>query len=152
MRKAFQRTLTKQGLKFKLNTKVIGSEVTADGVKLTLEPSKGGESEILECDVVLVSAGAYPWALSWDCSPPGDALVDGPTDSCDVHVNVFGSQAHSSPGPVTDQGLNSLEVCFNLDLQVPTHTWWAVSRIHSTFHAVVRQIRIGGGRSKGDPG
>lgn len=57
MRKAFQRTLTKQGLKFKLNTKVMGGELTADGVKLTLEPAKGGETEILECDVVLVSAG-----------------------------------------------------------------------------------------------
>ena len=58
MRKAFQRTLSKQGLSFKLNTKVTSGELTDSGVKLTLEPAKGGEQETLECNVVLVSAGA----------------------------------------------------------------------------------------------
>jgi hypothetical protein len=53
----FQRTLTKQGLKFKLSTKVVEGEVGDSSVKLTLEPSKGGEQEHLEADVVLVSAG-----------------------------------------------------------------------------------------------
>ena len=55
----FQRTLTKQGLKFKLATKVVkGDLVDGGGVKLTLEPSKGGDQEHLEADIVLVSAGA----------------------------------------------------------------------------------------------
>ena len=53
----FQRTLTKQGLKFKLSTKVVSGEVSDSGVKLTLEPSKGGDQEHLDADVVLVSAG-----------------------------------------------------------------------------------------------
>ncbi len=57
VRRQFQRTLTKQGLTFKLNTKVTSGEVVGDTVKLTLEPSKGGDSEVLEADVVLVSAG-----------------------------------------------------------------------------------------------
>ena len=40
--KAFLRTLKKQGMKFKLKTKVTSSEVQSDGkVKLTMEPSKG---------------------------------------------------------------------------------------------------------------
>ena len=64
LRKMFQRTLTKQGLKFKLSTKVVEGEVTDSSVKLTLEPSKGGDKEQLEADVVLVSAGALPFAAT----------------------------------------------------------------------------------------
>lgn len=57
MRKNFQRTLTKQGFKFKLGMKVLSGRVEGDTVKLELEPSKGGDKETLEADVVLVSAG-----------------------------------------------------------------------------------------------
>lgn len=63
MRKQFQRTLTKQGFKFKLSTKVVSGEVTGDTVKLELEAAKGGNKETLEADVVLVSAGAPPFPL-----------------------------------------------------------------------------------------
>lgn len=61
IRKQFQRTLTKQGFKFKLNTKVVSGEVVDGKVKLELEPSKGGDKEMLEADVVLVSAGRKPF-------------------------------------------------------------------------------------------
>mmetsp|Transcript_20585 Transcript_20585/g.61978 ORF Transcript_20585/g.61978 Transcript_20585/m.61978 type:complete len:505 (+) Transcript_20585:36-1550(+) len=61
MRKQFQRTLTKQGFKFKLSTKVVSGEVTGDTVKLELEAAKGGNKETLEADVVLVSAGRKPF-------------------------------------------------------------------------------------------
>ena len=39
-----QRCLTKQGMKFRLNTKVTGSEVSENGVKLQVE-NKGGIEE-----------------------------------------------------------------------------------------------------------
>ena len=68
LRKMFQRTLTKQGLKFKLSTKVISGEVTDSGVKLTLEPSKGGDQEHMEADVVLVSAGVTALTAFAGCS------------------------------------------------------------------------------------
>jgi dihydrolipoamide dehydrogenase len=45
--KQFQRTLTKQGLKFKLNTKVISAEKKDGQVFLQAEPAKGGKSEIV---------------------------------------------------------------------------------------------------------
>ncbi|CAL8466251.1 g5787 [Coccomyxa elongata] len=61
VRKAFERSLKKQGFKFKLNTKVTGATVEGDIVKLTVEPAKGGESETIEADVVLVSAGRRPY-------------------------------------------------------------------------------------------
>ncbi|EGO96078.1 dihydrolipoyl dehydrogenase [Acidiphilium sp. PM] len=54
---AFQKTLGKLGMKFKLGTKVTGAAKTAKGVTLTLEPAKGGAAETLEADVVLVAIG-----------------------------------------------------------------------------------------------
>ena len=61
VRKNFLKILKKQKMKFKLNTKVTGTEVTPDGVKLTIEPSKGGESKIHESEVVLVATGRRPF-------------------------------------------------------------------------------------------
>ncbi len=57
----FQQILAKQGMKFKLSTKVVKSEVGAAGVKLTVEPSKGGAAEVLDFDVVLVATGRRPY-------------------------------------------------------------------------------------------
>jgi dihydrolipoamide dehydrogenase len=57
----FQRILAKQGMKFKLSSKVTKSVVAADGVTLTVEPSKGGAAEALHFDVVLVSTGRRPY-------------------------------------------------------------------------------------------
>jgi dihydrolipoamide dehydrogenase len=52
-----QRILGKQGMTFKLGTKVTGAKVTNKGVSLTLEPAKGGAGETLETDIVLLSIG-----------------------------------------------------------------------------------------------
>jgi dihydrolipoamide dehydrogenase len=60
--KQFQRLLTKQGLKFKLNTKVVSAEKTDDGkVTLKMEAAAGGKEEALEADVVLVAVGRRPY-------------------------------------------------------------------------------------------
>jgi len=59
--KKFQQTLKKQGFKFNLKTKVVKSEVTDSGVKLTTEPSKGGDSTEETYDVVLVATGRRPY-------------------------------------------------------------------------------------------
>ena len=58
--KQLERTLAKQGLAFKLGTKVVGVDVKAAPLKLTLEPAKGGKQETIECDVVLVAVGRVP--------------------------------------------------------------------------------------------
>jgi dihydrolipoamide dehydrogenase len=55
------KTLEKQGLEFRLSSKVTGAEITKSGVALTLEPAAGGDAETLECDVVLVSIGRRPF-------------------------------------------------------------------------------------------
>lgn len=58
---AFQRVLTKQGMTFKLGSKVTGSKVVKDGIELTIEPAAGGAAETLTGDVVLVAIGRRPY-------------------------------------------------------------------------------------------
>jgi dihydrolipoamide dehydrogenase len=53
--------LAKQGLTFKLGTKVTGAKTGKNGVTLTLEPAKGGDAEELKADVVLVAIGRRPF-------------------------------------------------------------------------------------------
>uniref|UniRef100_A0A7R9UAH5 Dihydrolipoyl dehydrogenase n=1 Tax=Pinguiococcus pyrenoidosus TaxID=172671 RepID=A0A7R9UAH5_9STRA len=59
--KKFQQILKKQGVNFKLSTKVTNTEVTSSGVKVTMEPSKGGDAEQMDVDVVLVATGRRPF-------------------------------------------------------------------------------------------
>jgi dihydrolipoamide dehydrogenase len=54
---AFQRILTKQGLKFRLGSKVTGAVNGNAGVILTMEPAKGGPAETLNADIVLLAIG-----------------------------------------------------------------------------------------------
>ncbi len=72
--KQFERTLGKQGMKFRLSTKVTGATVTDTGVSLTVEPSKGGEAETIEADVVLVAIGRRAYTESLGLAEIGVAL------------------------------------------------------------------------------
>jgi dihydrolipoamide dehydrogenase len=55
--KQFQRILAKQGLVFRLGTKVTGARKGDEGVTLTVESAKGGKAEEIVADVVLVAIG-----------------------------------------------------------------------------------------------
>jgi dihydrolipoamide dehydrogenase len=59
--KAFQRILTKQGMKFQLSTKVVGVEKKKSGLSVTVEPATGGEKSVIETDIVLVCIGRHPY-------------------------------------------------------------------------------------------
>lgn len=59
--KQAQRIFEKQGVAFKLGTKVSSAKTGPDGVTLTLEPAKGGEAQELKADVVLVAIGRRPY-------------------------------------------------------------------------------------------
>jgi dihydrolipoamide dehydrogenase len=59
--KTFQRVLTKQGLIFKLGSKVTGAKSMGKAVELTVEPVAGGEAEVLTADYVLVAIGRRPY-------------------------------------------------------------------------------------------
>ena len=56
-----QRIFKKQGLDFRLGMKVTGVETQKSGVKLSMEPAKGGDPETLEADVVIVAVGRRPY-------------------------------------------------------------------------------------------
>ncbi len=60
VRKEANKIFKKQGIEFKLKTKVTKAEVKGKKAVLTLEPAAGGEAETLEADVVLVSIGRRP--------------------------------------------------------------------------------------------
>jgi dihydrolipoamide dehydrogenase len=60
VRKEANKILKKQGIEFKLSTKVTSATVAGDSVTLTVEPAKGGAAETIEADVVLVSIGRRP--------------------------------------------------------------------------------------------
>jgi dihydrolipoamide dehydrogenase len=60
IRREANRILGKQGMSFKLSTKVMGIEREGDGAVLTLEPSAGGAAETLAADVVLIAIGRRP--------------------------------------------------------------------------------------------
>ena len=59
--KQTQRILAKQGLDFKLSSKVTGAKAGKGGVTLAVEPVKAGKAEKLKADVVLVSIGRRPF-------------------------------------------------------------------------------------------
>ena len=59
--KITQRSLKKQGMTFKMKSKVTGAKTTKTDVTLTVEPRDGGEAEELKADCVLVAIGRIPY-------------------------------------------------------------------------------------------
>ncbi|MDF1767857.1 dihydrolipoyl dehydrogenase [Maricaulis sp.] len=59
--KTAQRTFAKQGMDFKLGTKVTGVDTSGETLAVTLEPAAGGETETIEADTVLVCIGRRPY-------------------------------------------------------------------------------------------
>jgi dihydrolipoamide dehydrogenase len=59
--KTLQRSLTRQGMAFRLGAKVTGATAHEDGVDLTFEPVAGGAAETLRADYVLLAIGRQPF-------------------------------------------------------------------------------------------
>ena len=93
--KHMQRVLKKQGMTFKLGTKVTGAKSNAKGVALTVEPAKGGDSETLETDVVLLSIGRIPYTEGLGLAEVGVAIDNRGRVVTDGHfaTNVAGIYA-----------------------------------------------------------
>ena len=86
--KHFQRALAKQGLKFKLGSKVTKAETDASDVKLTVEPAKGGAPETLEADVVLVAIGRRPFVEGLGLDKAGVKLTQRGRIQVDAHFQT----------------------------------------------------------------
>jgi dihydrolipoamide dehydrogenase len=67
--RGLERILTRQGLTFRLRTKVRGAEVAGHGVHVTLESE--GREEALECDHLLVAVGRRPLTRGLDLEEVG---------------------------------------------------------------------------------
>ena len=65
--KQTQKILTKQGMKFKLNTKVTSGDAGGEGVKLEVESSKGGKAETVGIFLLphLLLNGMRIWMLKY---------------------------------------------------------------------------------------
>lgn len=60
--KTMQKIMSKQGLNFKLGTKVTGATKTSNGINVSIEDAKDpNKKETLECDVLLVCVGRRPY-------------------------------------------------------------------------------------------
>ena len=93
--KQFQRILTKQGMAFRLGSKVTAAKSGQAGVSLTLEPAKGGAAETLEADIVLVAVGRRPYTQGLGLDRIGVALDEKGRVRTDTHfrTNVAGIYA-----------------------------------------------------------
>jgi len=61
VRRQAQRLFEKQGMTFKLSSKVTAVDTSGAKLKARVEPAKGGAAETIEADVVLVAIGRVPY-------------------------------------------------------------------------------------------
>jgi len=60
VRRESRKLLARQGMEFRLSTKVTGAKKQGKGVRLTVEPAGGGDAETIDADRVLVAIGRRP--------------------------------------------------------------------------------------------
>ncbi len=75
--KNFLRIQQKQGVAFRLSSKVTAVEKSKKGAKVTFEPVSGGASETAEADVVLVATGRRPYTDGLGLEGAGVAMERG---------------------------------------------------------------------------
>jgi dihydrolipoamide dehydrogenase len=86
--KHFQRALAKQGLTFKLGSKVTKADASGQGVTLTVEPAKGGAAETVQADIVLVCIGRRPFVEGLGLDKAGVKLSERGRIAVDVHFQT----------------------------------------------------------------
>jgi dihydrolipoamide dehydrogenase len=85
VRKQFERILAKQGMKFRLKSKVTGAAADETGVTLTVEPATGGAAEEIRADVVLLAIGRRPFVAGLGLDAVGVALDERGRVKTDAH-------------------------------------------------------------------
>ncbi|TVY77574.1 Dihydrolipoyl dehydrogenase [Fusarium oxysporum f. sp. cubense] len=92
-----QKILKKQGLEFKLNTKVVSGDKSGDKVKLEVDSAKGGKPESIESDVVLVAIGRRPYTgglglenIGLEADDRGRVIIDSEYRTKIPHIRCVG--------------------------------------------------------------
>ena len=93
--KQFQRILAKQGMTFKVGAKVTGVEKSGAGAKVSFEPVKGGDTETIDADIVLIATGRKPFTEGLGLEDAGVVLDERGRVRTDHHyqTNVPGVYA-----------------------------------------------------------
>jgi dihydrolipoamide dehydrogenase len=93
--KQAQRILARQGIAFRLSSKVASVDAAGDGLKVAVAPAAGGDVEMLEADIVLVAIGRRPFTAGLGLEEAGVALDERRRVVVDEHfrTNVEGVYA-----------------------------------------------------------
>jgi dihydrolipoamide dehydrogenase len=75
--KQFQRILGKQGMTFKLSSKVTAIDTSGKTLKASVEPAAGGTAETIEADVALIAIGRVPYTEGLGLAEVGVAMERG---------------------------------------------------------------------------
>jgi dihydrolipoamide dehydrogenase len=75
--KQFQRILGKQGMTFKLSSKVTAIDTSGKTLKASVEPAAGGAAETIEADVALIAIGRVPYTEGLGLAEVGAAMERG---------------------------------------------------------------------------
>ncbi|HEY4635942.1 MAG TPA: dihydrolipoyl dehydrogenase [Rhodospirillales bacterium] len=85
---ALHRVLEKQGIEFRLSTRVVGAEARKSGVSLQVSPASGGKAETLAADIVLVAIGRRPHTEGLGLSEIGVAIDNVGRVKTDAHFQT----------------------------------------------------------------
>jgi dihydrolipoamide dehydrogenase len=80
-----QRLFEKQGMAFRLGSKVSAVDASGKKLKVKVEPAKGGDAETLDADVVLVAIGRVPYTEGLGLAEAGVALDERGRVKTDAH-------------------------------------------------------------------
>jgi dihydrolipoamide dehydrogenase len=102
--KQLHKILEKQGMKFKLSTKVVSAKATAKEVELELESADGKSKEKITADYVLVSVGRKPHTDSLNLTAAGIELDERGRIKVDAHFKTNAANIYAVgdviPGPM----------------------------------------------------
>ncbi len=83
-----QKILTRQGMRFRIGTRVVGIEKAGEGVAVVVEPVAGGAPETLAADVVLVAIGRRPFTEGLGAADVGVAFDERGRVKTDGHFRT----------------------------------------------------------------
>ncbi|TJW90509.1 MAG: dihydrolipoyl dehydrogenase, partial [Mesorhizobium sp.] len=86
--KQFQRMLSKQGIEFRLGAKVTGVAKAKKGATVTFEPRKGGATETIEADAVLIATGRRAYSDSLGLKEAGVEVDERGRVKTDGHLTT----------------------------------------------------------------
>ena len=91
----FQRMLAKQGIDIRIGSKVTAVARSGTGVSVSFEPVKGGDTQSIDADVVLVATGRTPYTVGLGLAEAGVELDQRGRVKTDAHfrTNVEGIYA-----------------------------------------------------------